>query len=525
MALVLADRVKETTTTTGTGTVTLAGAATGYQSFAAIGDGNTTYYCIAGQTGGEWEVGIGTYTLSGTTLSRTTVLASSNAGALVTFSSGTKDVFCTYSAAKAVHEGSIYAEEAFAGTFVDGIVMDYITGEGRISVGASDGIKFYNGGVGGALLGEALTNGDWDFNGTVTVGTGTSIGGVSNPLIEANGNANGYVEIYAHNDNSGTSASADLVVYPDNGADATGWLDIGVNSSTFADAAYSVSVANEGYIFMSAPTGASKTGSLVVATDSTGTANDIEIYTGGFTQGKTTPKMIIKNGNSTVGIRVSAPSAALHLPAATATASTAPLKFTSSAGTVLTTAEAGAVEYDGKTVFITPEASNRGVAPAVHYITLVSDYTTVSGSTALQKLFNSTTNGALTVGGSTTYFFECDFTLATLSATSGTFSFGLLGTATYTRVKYWAFAKKATAGASAPLYTVGTAATATALVTANTTTSGSATLRGKLVIGNGGTIIPAFAISQASAAVVQADSSFRIWAAGTNTEVEIGNWS
>lgn len=106
MALVLADRVKETTTTTGTGTVTLAGAATGYQSFAAIGDANTTYYCIAGQTGGEWEVGIGTYTASGTTLSRTTVLASSSGGSLVSFSSGTKDVFVTYPSEKAIAAGT-----------------------------------------------------------------------------------------------------------------------------------------------------------------------------------------------------------------------------------------------------------------------------------------------------------------------------------------------------------------------------------------------------------------------------------
>ena len=80
MALVIADRVKETTTTTGTGTVTLAGAATGFQSFSVIGNGNTTYYCIAGQVTSEWEVGIGTYTSSGTTLARTTILASSNSG-------------------------------------------------------------------------------------------------------------------------------------------------------------------------------------------------------------------------------------------------------------------------------------------------------------------------------------------------------------------------------------------------------------------------------------------------------------
>ena len=93
MALALQDRVQETTTTAGTGTITLAGAVTGYQTFAAVGDGNTTYYCIAGSGTTEWEVGIGTYTLSGTTLSRTTVLASSNGGSLVTFSVGPKSVF------------------------------------------------------------------------------------------------------------------------------------------------------------------------------------------------------------------------------------------------------------------------------------------------------------------------------------------------------------------------------------------------------------------------------------------------
>jgi len=103
MALILADRVQETTTTTGTGTVTLAGAVSGFQSFAAIGDGNSTYYTITG--GSEWEVGIGTYTSSGTTLSRTTVLSSSNAGSLVNFSAGSKNVFVTYPATVAVPEG------------------------------------------------------------------------------------------------------------------------------------------------------------------------------------------------------------------------------------------------------------------------------------------------------------------------------------------------------------------------------------------------------------------------------------
>ncbi len=105
MALVLADRVKDTTLTTGTGAVALSGTPpTGFRSFGAgVGDGNTTYYTIAGVGTSEWEVGIGTYTAAGTSLSRDVVLASSNANALVPFSAGAKDVFVTYTAAKSVN--------------------------------------------------------------------------------------------------------------------------------------------------------------------------------------------------------------------------------------------------------------------------------------------------------------------------------------------------------------------------------------------------------------------------------------
>lgn len=102
MALVVKDRVRETTTTTGTGTVTLLGAVTGYQSFSAIGNANTTYYAISGQGGAEWETGLGTYTLSGTTLSRDTVYSSSNGGTLVTFSAGTKDVYCVQPSSRTI---------------------------------------------------------------------------------------------------------------------------------------------------------------------------------------------------------------------------------------------------------------------------------------------------------------------------------------------------------------------------------------------------------------------------------------
>jgi hypothetical protein len=105
MALVLADRVKESSTTAGTGTFTLLGAVVGYQSFSsAIGNGNTCYYTIASQNANEWEVGIGT--VGAGSLARTTVLSSSNAGSLVTFSAGTKDVFVTYPAEKSVYRDS-----------------------------------------------------------------------------------------------------------------------------------------------------------------------------------------------------------------------------------------------------------------------------------------------------------------------------------------------------------------------------------------------------------------------------------
>jgi hypothetical protein len=131
MALVLADRVKETTTTTSTGTVTLLGASTGYQSFSAIGNGNSTYYTIAGQTTSEWEVGIGTYTSSGTTLSRTTVLASSNSGSLVNFSAGTKDVFVTYPSERAVIGSQGYIENAATVT----VSSTINTGSNAVSAG------------------------------------------------------------------------------------------------------------------------------------------------------------------------------------------------------------------------------------------------------------------------------------------------------------------------------------------------------------------------------------------------------
>ena len=147
MAFVVKDRVKETTTTTGTGTITLAGASTGFQSFSVIGNGNSTYYTITDGT--NWEVGIGTYTSSGTTLNRDTVLESSNSGNAVNWSAGSKDVFVTYPAERSVmavgsgvtsDTGSVYINKT---TMTEDTVID--SGENGFAVGpltVASGVSF-----------------------------------------------------------------------------------------------------------------------------------------------------------------------------------------------------------------------------------------------------------------------------------------------------------------------------------------------------------------------------------------------
>ena len=155
MALVVKDRVKETTTTTGTGTITLAGAVTGFQAFSVIGDGNSTYYTITDGT--DFEVGIGTYTLSGTTLSRTTILESSNAGSAVNFGAGSKDVFVTYPAERSVmavgggvtsDTGAVYINKTTMGqntvlnTGENGLVVGPLTISSGVTFTVSSGQRY-----------------------------------------------------------------------------------------------------------------------------------------------------------------------------------------------------------------------------------------------------------------------------------------------------------------------------------------------------------------------------------------------
>ena len=158
MALVIKDRVKESSTTTGTGTYTLAGAEAGFQTFSAIGDGNTTYY--AATDGTYWEVGIGTYTASGTTLARTTILSSTNSNNAVSWTAGEKLIFVTQPSSKASFLDASGNLNLSGGT-VDGrnVAADGVTADNALPK------------AGGAMTGAITTNSTFDGRDVATDGT------------------------------------------------------------------------------------------------------------------------------------------------------------------------------------------------------------------------------------------------------------------------------------------------------------------------------------------------------------------
>jgi hypothetical protein len=222
MALVLKDRVKESTTTTGTGTLTLLGAPTGYQAFSAIGDGNTCYYAISSLGQADWEVGLGTYTASGTTLSRDTILSSSAAGAAVNFPAGVKDVYVVYPAEKAVYEQE---------------TGETILNNGPITV-IGDNVTSYT--SFGASLGEFYAN---------------------QPT---------FAQLYVQNLNSDQNASTDIVAYSDIGDGTNNFIDMGICSSNYSEAAFPIFTPNVGYLYNDG-------GDLLVGS----ATNNVVIFAGG----------------------------------------------------------------------------------------------------------------------------------------------------------------------------------------------------------------------------------------------------
>ena len=173
MALVINDRVKETTTTTGTGAVSLGGAVTGFETFAAgVGNSNTTYYAIVHQTAAEFEVGLGTLDGDSSDLTRTTVISSSNSDSAVDFAAGTKDVFCTIPASKLIFEDANN----------DATVGRNLTVTGDLTVSGDD-ITMATNTSGAALIGDGTNfnpvaiSGDISIaaNGTAAIGSGVIV--------------------------------------------------------------------------------------------------------------------------------------------------------------------------------------------------------------------------------------------------------------------------------------------------------------------------------------------------------------
>lgn len=201
MAIVLKDRVKQTAAAPGTGTITLGATASGFQAFSAIGNGNVTYFAIVDPVSGAWEVNYGTYTSSGTTLSRNaTPLSSSAAGALINFT-GAVDVFCTYPSEKAIYE------ETTGNVLIDG---------GPITVVGS-GVTTYT--TFSAALGELYAN------------------------------INSFAQIYAQNLNGGAAASTDIVAYNNLGDGTNNFVDMGISSSNYTDAAFPIFTPGSGYVY------------------------------------------------------------------------------------------------------------------------------------------------------------------------------------------------------------------------------------------------------------------------------------
>lgn len=187
MALVVNDRVQQTGTANTTVSFTLSGSVTGYQSFSVIGNGNTTFYG-ATDTTGNWEVGIGTYATGGT-LTRTTILASSNSGSAVTFS-GTVNVFVTYPAEKSIN---------------------------------------------------------YDTNGVATIGSvlGYSDTGIVGSFASTTA---GYNQVVIQNKSTATNASANLNVSNDASTSSVGYAELGINSSTFSNGSGCFNIPSASYL-------------------------------------------------------------------------------------------------------------------------------------------------------------------------------------------------------------------------------------------------------------------------------------
>ena len=218
MALILKDRVKESATSPGTGSVTLLGASVGFQSFSVIGNGNTCYYTISDQGGPNWEVGIGTYSTTGPTLARTTVLASSNAGSLTNFNAGTQDVFVTYPSERGVwldasgNAIGLGTPAAFVGTNITGTASGLsIGGNAATATTASAATGPLNGSL-GATTPSTVVATTGSFTGPTPTGSALAVRTTGGDAVSITTRATGLGGVISATDTTlATYANLDII--------------------------------------------------------------------------------------------------------------------------------------------------------------------------------------------------------------------------------------------------------------------------------------------------------------------------
>ncbi len=188
----------------------------------------------------------------------------------------------------------------------------------------------------------------------------------------------------------------------------------------------------------------------------------------------------------------------------------------------LGSATTGTFEFENPAFYMTGATSQRG-AVLVDQYTILQATNTLTSQTAAQALFDVTGSGQVTLVAGT-YEFECQFSLSSMSATSGSFGFALGGGATFTQY-WWSLANKATLATAANGQVTFNTAANTTIATASTATVAFARVHGVVIVTVGGTLIPQVSLTQAAAAVVGIGSFFKIRALGSSAATTSGNWS
>jgi len=470
MALIIADRVQETSTTTGTGTLTLAGAVTGFRTFGSVmANGDTIYYTITDQlSSANWEVGVGTWSTGGT-LARTTILESST-GSAVNFTSGALYVFGTYAADKAVYKD-----------------LNDKVGLTASTTGSSNQGAIYYG----------------------TLGFSDA-----NTLASLQSSVNTYNQLVVQNTNNGSAASADLTICNDISTSSAYYANFGINSSGWGGTLGTNSLNAPSVTYLTATSA-----DLVIGTT---TSNNLRFVVGGGADVLTVDTV------GDFGFGVTTPSATLHIKPGTAAAGTAPIKINS--GTLMTAAEAGAVEYDGKLNYFTPAGTSRALTPSSYFYRKNTSTVLTSNNTAQSWL--GLTNG-VTLQASTIYYVDGEFELTTTGTTSHTEAIGFtLTTATLSAATGILVRRNnaSTTAANGFNNYITSTASGTTVITGALTTSQTVVyaMRGMLSVNAAGQVNPViqFSAGPGGTSTIIAGAWIRFTPIGTTgSNVSIGTWA